>query len=62
MNGTDLLSMTTFKVTKHSARLTFSDTRELIVAWPLSIAPASHAIACDEALTITRRQYGQVVS
>ena len=54
----DLMSETVYKRTAKMATLRYTDSRETIVAWPLSIAPTDHAAACGEALVIVRNAYG----
>ena len=57
MTGADMLDDTTFKVCPRTVRLVWTDTRELIVEWPLAIAPSTQLEACNEALRLTRERF-----
>ena len=54
MSAQDLLAITTYTLGRKYRRIAFSDTRDLIVEWPIAIAPATHAEAAAEALSIVR--------
>ena len=55
MSAQDLLAVTTYTLGRKCRRIAFSDTRELIVEWPIAIAPATHAEAAAEALRLVRK-------
>jgi hypothetical protein len=60
MNGSDLVPITKFRPWCGSMQLRFIDTNELIVSWPASIAPKTHADACAEALSLSRKRHGSL--
>lgn len=56
MNANEMVAITKYEAKNGfgAMNLRFSDTNELIVSWPRSIAPASHLEACEQALALVR--------